>query len=138
MTAAVPAQRSTAASIALATVTAGLLAAVVNTVIALVAQAAGADPAVSLGLMPAAYIVLGLVGILIGAIGWTIIRNRAAQPSALLRWLVPAVVLVSIVPNLLLLAAGMGVAGPIALALMHVAVAAVAVPVYRRFLPLPR
>jgi hypothetical protein len=128
---------STARSIALATAVAGAGAAVVNTVISLVAQALGADPAVHLGLQPVPYILFGVVGVLVAALAWVAIGRRAERPSAVMRWLVPVVVLVSLIPNV---ASGftLGWDGAIALGLMHVAVAAVAVPVFHRFLPLPR
>lgn len=65
-----------------------------------------------------------------------IIRRRAANPAALLRRLVPVVVVLTLIPDLLVgLALGWGA---IALALMHLAVAATAVTAYRRFLPLSR
>lgn len=72
-----------------------------------------------------------------GAVGWLVVRRVVTRPSAVLRWLVPLVVVVSLVPDVLLgLALGWG--GAVALGLMHLAVAAVAVPAYRYFLPLPR
>lgn len=128
---------STTRAIATATVVASVIAIIVNAIVSLVAQALGADPAVFRGLVPGAYILFTVVGVLIGAIGWHIIRTRAARPSALLRWLVPTVVVVSLIPNVLV-GISVGWLGASALGLMHIVVAAVAVPVYRRFLPLPR
>ncbi|MFC9425706.1 hypothetical protein [Streptomyces sp. NPDC056987] len=58
------------------------------------------------------------------------------RPSRPLRVLVPLVVVVSFVPDFLLLDDG-GAAGGTALLLMHVAVVTIAVPVYRRVMPLP-
>jgi hypothetical protein len=78
-----------------------------------------------------------VAGVLVGAVGWSVIRTRAARPSALLRWLVPAVVAISLVPNVLV-GFVVGALGAAALGLMHIAVAVIAVPVYRRFMPLPR
>ncbi len=78
-----------------------------------------------------------MAGVLVGAVGWSVIRTRAARPSALLRWLVPAVVAISLVPNVLV-GFVVGVLGAAALGLMHIAIAVIAVPVYRRFMPLPR
>lgn len=128
---------STIRAIATATAVASIGAIIANAIISQAAQALGADPTIFRGLLAPAYILFTVVGVLVGAIGWNIIRNRAERPAALLRWLVPVVVLVSLIPNVL---AGfsLGWLGASALGLMHIAVAAVAVPVYRRFLPLPR
>ncbi len=89
----------TARAIASATVVAGLLSIIANTVISQLAQAAGADPVAVPGLTVPAYILFTVVGVLVGAIGWNVIRKRAARPSALLRWLVPAVVAISLFPT---------------------------------------
>lgn len=128
---------STTRSIATATVVASVIAVVANAVIAQATLAAGADPTVFGGLMPYAYGSFTPIGVLAGAIGWDVIRNRAASPSALLRWLVPTTVALSLIPNVLL-GISSGWLGAGALGLMHIAIAVVAVPVYRRFLPLPR
>ncbi|MBC8092363.1 MAG: hypothetical protein H7Y15_10575, partial [Pseudonocardia sp.] len=72
---------STTRSVLLATLVATVAAGVVNTVISLVAQAAGADPAVFLGLMPAAYLVVTFVATLVAAVVWAGIRARAARPD---------------------------------------------------------
>jgi hypothetical protein len=75
------------------------------------------------------------VGVLIGAGGWAVLRKAAKDPEALVRWLVPAVVGVSFIPDFLLWGDG-GATGVIALLLMHVAVAATAVTAYRKVMPL--
>lgn len=137
MSAATTATTSTARGVAIATVVAALGSIVVNAVISLLAQAAGADPVAVGGLQPSAYILFTVVGVLAGAIGWAVIRRRAAQPAALLRWLVPTVVAVSLIPDVLV-GFVVGWLGAAALGLMHIAVALVSVPVYHRFLPLPR
>ncbi len=134
MATAAPTSTSTGRGVALAVVTTTVVAGVVNTVISLVAQGLGADASALAGLQPALYIAFTLVGTAIGALGWVVIRKRAADPAALLRWLVPVVVVITLVPDLLVgLALGWGA---VALALMHIVVAAVAVTAYRRFLPL--
>lgn len=126
---------STGRGVALAVVATTVVAGIVNTVISLVAQALGADASAIMGLQPATYLIFTLIGSAVGALGWVIVRRRAANPAALLRWLVPVVVLVSMVPDLLV---GLSLGwGALALALMHLVVAAVAVTAYRRFLPLP-
>ena len=136
MTTATPSATSTGRGFALAVVVATVVASVINAVISLVGQALGADASVIMGLQPAVYIAFTLIGVLAGATGWVIIRKRSADPAALLRWLVPTVVVISLVPDLLVgLALGWGV---VCLALMHIAVAVTAVAAYRRFLPLPR
>lgn len=125
---------STGRGYALAVVVATVIASVINTIISLVAQGLGADASVLMGLQPALYIVFTLVGTAIGALGWVIIRKRAADPAALLRWLVPVVVAITLIPDLLV---GLSLGwGALALALMHITVATVAVTAYRRFLPL--
>lgn len=126
------------------TVAAGLLAAaavasLINAVVALTALAAGASEELP-ALHPPAYVPLTVIGTLLGAIGWAVVRRFAKQPERLLRWLVPVVVVVSFVPDLALLGSGIPASGPlavVALMVMHVVVAAVAVSIYRRVLPLP-
>ena len=53
----------------------------------------------------------------------------------MLRWLVPLVVVLSFVPDLLLLQYGLSVLLVVGLMLMHVVCAVVAVPAFRRVLP---
>ncbi|WP_343239984.1 hypothetical protein [Streptomyces sp. SID12488] len=132
------------------TVAAGLLAAAVvavlgNVVVAVLAHAAGAsddfDP-----LHLSAYAPLTVFGVVLGAMGWAVVRRVAKNPAGLLRWLVPVPVPVpvSFVPDLSLLGGGTPGSGPLAVAalmvmvmVMHVVVAAVAVAACRRVLPLP-
>ena len=121
-------------------VAAALTAVVVNVVIAVLALAAGASEDFE-PLQPAAYVFFTVVGVLAGAAGWAAVRRWARHPAAILRWLVPVVVAVSLLPDLALLvtdmqpnATGIGVA---ALMLMHAATATVAVPIFTRALPLP-
>lgn len=136
MATATPSTTSTGRGFAFAAVTATVVAGVINTVISLIAQALGADASVLMGLQPGLYIVFTLVGVIAGAAGWVIIRARSADPAALLRRLVPTVVAVSLIPDLLL---GLSLGwGALALALMHLSVAATAVAAYHRFLPLSR
>ncbi|MER5219762.1 DUF6069 family protein [Streptomyces flaveus] len=117
----------------------GVLAAIMvgslaDAVLALLALAVGA-PDDFQPLMPGSYIFLTTVGVVAGAIGWAIIRKVSKDPEALMRWLVPTVVVVSFVPDFLLFGEG-GVAGVVALLLMHVVVAVVAVFAYRKVMPL--
>jgi hypothetical protein len=121
----------------------GVLAAIVlasaaNTAVSFAAQALGASPAVIQGLTPQAYVFLTAVGVIVAAVAWALIRSKAARPNAVLRKLVPIVVAVSLVPDLLLFGIpGASPVGVVALMLMHVVVAAVAVPIFQKVLPLP-
>jgi Family of unknown function (DUF6069) len=114
---------------------AALIAVGVNALIALSARAAGV-PGNFQPLNPPSYTLLTVLGVLLGTLGWAITRAVSKNPRKLLSWLVPVVVLASCIPDLSLLEQG-GAAGVLAAALMHVAPAAIAVPVYRRLLPLP-
>jgi hypothetical protein len=79
------------------------------------------------------------LGVLAGAVGWQIVRRRATRPAAVLRWLVPAVVALSLIPDIAVGAGsspGVSWGAVSALMLMHLTVAATAVVVYRRFMPL--
>ncbi len=113
--------------------------AVVNSVIAAIARGPlDASPEFQ-PLTAPVFLMWTVVGTVVGALGWRLITRRSARPARLLRWLVPTVVVVSLVPDLLLLAAdsmpGTSVPAVLALMAMHVATAAVAVPAYQRFLP---
>lgn len=123
-------------------VTAGLLLAFVaaglaDTVVSLLARAAGASTGFD-ALNPSSYLPLTAIGLILGAAGWAVVRRAAANPAAVLRPLVPAVVVVSFVPDLLLLGSPGGtVLAVAALMVMHVVVATAGVLAYRRVLPLP-
>ncbi|MBK3574628.1 hypothetical protein JHN63_12555 [Streptomyces sp. MBT65] len=122
----------------------GILAAAVvavlgNAVVAVLAHAAGAsedfDP-----LHLSVYAPLTVFGVVLGAIGWAVVRRAAKNPAGLLRWLVSVLVVVSFAPDLSLLGGGTPGSGSLAVAAlmaMHVVVAAVVVAAYRRVLPLP-
>ena len=114
-----------------------IAASVVNLAISLIAQAAGADTADYQGLTPGAYISLTFLGAVAGVLVWIAVRAKADRPSLVLGRLVPAVVLVSLLADIAV-GVGVGWTGAIALGLMHVGVAAIAVPVFHRALPLPR
>lgn len=116
-----------------------VVATALNSVVAVTARAAGAsDDFQQLHL--SAYAPLTVFGVLAGAAAWAIVRARSARPAGLLRTLVPVVVLVSLVPDVLLGVSdsepGTSWGAVVALMVMHVVVAAVAVPAFRRFLPL--
>ncbi|MFF5138174.1 DUF6069 family protein [Streptomyces sp. NPDC013157] len=134
-----PAQRPSALTVVGGLLAAAAAASLGNAVVALVAHAGGASHDFA-PLTPSAYVPLTVIGVLLGAVGWAIIRRAAKNPTGLLRWLAPVVVVVSFIPDLALLGGGMAGSGPlaiVALMVMHVVVGAVAVFGYRRVLPLP-
>ncbi|MGK3206388.1 DUF6069 family protein [Amycolatopsis sp. MEPSY49] len=93
-------------------------AAAVNTVIALAASALD-DGGIGMGLNPAAYLPATVLGLLAGAAGWGLIARRNPK---VLRVLVPLVLVLTWIPDLLLLTAGATVANVVGLMLMHLAV----------------
>ena len=117
----------------------GVLAAIVvasaaDALLALLASAAGAPDDFE-PLKASSYIFLTAVGVVAGAVGWAVVRRVSKDPRALVRWLVPTLVVVSFVPDFLLFGAG-GATGVGALLLMHVVVATAAVFTYRKVMPL--
>ena len=80
-----------------------------------------------------------VAGVVIGAIGWHLIVAHHHQAAALLRWLTPTVLAVSLIPDVALLISdsepGITVGRVVALMLMHLAIGAVSVPVFRTFIP---
>jgi hypothetical protein len=134
-------RRPVAVSLVLAVVSASVVAALLCLLVAAGAHAAGASSAM-LALTPAIFVPFIVVGVLAGAIGWSIIRARSRRPAAVLRRLVPVVLLVSLVPDVLVGVSrampGTSWTGVIGLMTMHVVVAACAVLAYRIFLPVTR
>ena len=116
-------------------------AVVVNAAIATTARALGASPEFQ-PLTPAAYIPLTIIGFLLGTAGWALIRAKTNNPARVLRVVVPVVLLLSFIPDLGLLLSGSrpGTSGGAvaALTLMHLVVAATALPALTRALPLQR
>ena len=114
-------------------------AAVVNAVIAAIARGPlDASPDFQ-PLTAPVFLMWTVIGVVVGALAWRLIARRSARPASLLRRLVPTVVVVSLIPDVLLLVAdsmpGTSVTAVVALMVMHVATAAVAVPTFQRFLP---
>ncbi|THG30193.1 hypothetical protein E6C64_11670 [Naasia lichenicola] len=109
-----------------------------NAIIATSAVAAGADARFGPLTVPA-YVTFTLAGLAAAYAGWRIVRARAAHPDRVLRVLVPLLAVLSFVPDGILLATGfIPGSSPIAvagLALMHLVVVAVAVPVFRAVAP---
>ena len=112
---------------------------VINSLIAWAGRGLFDVPAAFQQLALPVYGMLTVIGALVGAIGWHLIATRSRRATRLLNWLVPTVLVLSLVPDVLLLASksqpGTTTAGVIALMLMHFGVAAAAVPAYRRFIP---
>lgn len=121
-------------AVALTVLVAAVGAVIAVVVVALIAQALGA-PANFRQLQPATYIPLVIIGVLAGAVGWEVTARRARDPRRTLARLVPAVLLLSFIPDVLLGVSGSAWSGVAALMVMHLAVAAVALPVYARLLP---
>ena len=134
------APRTSALLIAGGIAAAAVASIVVNAIIAVVAHALGASdefPPLQFG----AYAFFTVLGVLAGAAGWAAVRRFSRRPAAVLRWLVPAVVAVSLIPDLGLLVSdaqpGTSVLAVVALMAMLLAIAAIAAPIYRRVMPLP-
>ena len=112
---------------------------VINSVIALLAKAVFDIPDEFQPLTLPVYGFLTVVGAIIGAVVWHLIVARSRNASGVLRVLVPAVVVLSLIPDVMLLVSesqpGTTTAGVLALMLMHVGTAVAAVPAYRRFIP---
>ena len=117
---------------------AAVIASLVNVVIAAIGHAAGASHQF-MPLNVPSFVSFTVLGILIGAAGWAIVRRRATRPRALLRRLVPIVLGISFIPDLAMLFSSYlphsNAAGVVSLLAMHVVVAAVAVTAYTRALP---
>ena|SRR5438552_8820619 len=106
---------------------AAVAALAVNTAIALAASALD-HGGLGVGLAPAAYLPMTLAGLLAGAFGWRLIARRA--PHAL-RVVVPAVLVLTWVPDLVLLTTGATAANVVGLMLMHLAVTTAVVTAMR-------
>lgn len=127
---------STLRAVALSVGAAFVVSGVIDTGVALAARALGADPRAVGGLNTPAYLLFALIGLLVAAIVWSLVRARAAHPQAVMRVLVPVVVALSLVPDVLVGVAGLGWVGAVALMVMHLVVAVCGVVAFRRFLPL--
>lgn len=106
---------------------AALAALAVNTGIALLASLLDAG-GLGIGLSPVAYLPATVAGVLVGTVGWTLIARRAPQA---LRVVVPSVLVLTWVPDLLLLTAGATAANVAGLMLMHLVVTSAVVTAMR-------
>jgi hypothetical protein len=128
--------RTSTGQVVLGVVAAIVLASIGNAAVSFVAQALGADPQAVEGLKPQGYVVLTAVGVVIAAFAWASIRKRAEDPARTLGKLVPIVVVLSLFADVpVFFLPGASIVGVVALMVMHVVVAAVAVPIFRRVLP---
>lgn len=118
-----------------------IVAGLATSVVALIATAIGAAPGFP-PLMPAVYLPFVAIGIVAAVVGWRIVRARAAHPAAVLRVLVPVVLIASFVPDAILIITrfipGTTLLGGLSLSAMHLIVAAVAVPLAQRIAPVAR
>ena len=122
--------------VAIGVLAAAVVSIAVNTGVALGTLAL--DPnGTRMGLDLVAYAPLTVIGVLAGTIGWAAIRRYAARARQTLRLVVPAVVVLSFIPDLGLLISGMADgANVVGLLVMHLVVAAVTVAAVSRTLPL--
>jgi hypothetical protein len=124
-----------------------LLAGLVATVVALVGNTVVAQGALAAGasqkfqpLTVGAYGFFTVVGVVAGLVGWMLVR-RTANAAATLRWLVPTVLVVSLVPDVMVGfsdRAGVSWGAVAALMMMHLVVTVAAVATFSRLLPVAR
>ncbi|MGW6442220.1 DUF6069 family protein [Lentzea sp. NPDC055074] len=126
----------TAAEVVVGLLGAAVISIVVNALIALVAGKFIPDGTERMGLAVAEYAPATVIGIALGTLGWYLVRRFAGDPRRVLRVLVPAVVVVSWIPDLGILAGGASLVNSLALIAMHTVVAAATVPVLSRVMPL--
>ena len=133
------ADRTKTSTVLVAGVVAIVAALVGNTVVAQVALAAGASEAFQ-PLTVGAYGFFTVIGVVAGLVGWLLVR-RTANAAATLRWLIPTVLVLSLVPDVLLGfsdRAGVSWGAVVALMVMHVVVTVAAVTTFSRLLPVSR
>ena len=121
-------------------VVAGVIAAVTNVVvISGIARGALGARDDFVPLTPGPVVMWSILGAIIGAVGWRLIVNSSGRSGALLTTLVPTVLVLSLIPDVALLAtdstAGQNTAGVVALMVMHVVTAVIAVTAYRKAMP---
>ncbi|WP_368497173.1 DUF6069 family protein [Herbiconiux sp. A18JL235] len=112
---------------------AALVAVALNAAIAWVGVTLGAPAGYGPLSLPAQAI-FTVIGVAVGWIGWRLVTTRARHPRRVLRILVPVVTALTLVPDLLLLAApvipGTNAAAVVSLMCMHLVVVACAIPAY--------
>ena len=114
---------------------AGVIAAVTNVVISVIARGPFGASDDFVPLTPGPIVMWTMLGAIVGAVGWRLVVNTSARSRALLNTLVPTVLALSLIPDVALLATdsvpGQTTAGVVALMVMHVVTAAIAVTAYR-------
>jgi hypothetical protein len=118
---------------------AGVIAAVTNVAISVIARGPLGASDDFVPLTPGPIVMWTILGSIIGAAGWRLIVNRSARSRALLQTLVPTVLVLSLIPDVALLATdstpGQTTGGVVALMVMHVVTAVIAVTAYRQTMP---
>ncbi|MGW4134539.1 DUF6069 family protein [Amycolatopsis japonica] len=114
--------------VALRIVSTAVSALIGNTIIALATSALD-DTTVRVGLNPGEYLPATAAGFLIGCLGWTMLARFV--PRAM-RVVVPVTLVLSWIPDLLLLNVGASIVNVVGLMLMHLVVAAAVVAACRR------
>jgi len=112
---------------------AAALATALNAAVAAIAVVGGVSSGYGPLTMPA-YLSMTVLGIAAGWAGWQLIRRRARNPRRTLGIVVPLVLVASFLPDVMLAVfrfiPGTTLPAVLALSVMHVIVAAVAVPAY--------
>ncbi|MFE5563866.1 DUF6069 family protein [Amycolatopsis japonica] len=106
-----------------------MLAALIGNTIIAFATSALDDTSTTVGLDLGEYLPATAVGFLIGALGWTMLARFAPRT---LRVVVPVVLVLSWIPDLLLLNDGASIVNVVGLMLMHLVVTAAVVAAFRR------
>ncbi|MFD8810687.1 DUF6069 family protein [Streptomyces sp. NPDC059627] len=127
--------------VALVTAVAIVLSVIVELVVAAFAHAAGSSsdfaPLTAAGLIPPT-----VLGLLIASVTWHLVRARAKNPQAVMRRMVPTVVLLSLVPDVQLgiskREAHTTWAEVLVLMVLHLLVSAIGVYLFHRTMPLNR
>lgn len=118
---------------------AGVIAAVTNVAISVIARGPLGASDDFVPLTPGPIVMWTILGSIIGAAGWRLIVNRSARSRALLQTLVPTVLVLSLIPDVALLATdstpGQTTGGVVALMVMHVVTAVIAVTAFRQTMP---
>ena len=118
---------------------AGVVAAVTNVVISVIARGPLGARDDFVPLTPGPVVMWTMVGAVIGAVGRRFVVTRSAHSRAVLSALVPSVQVLSFVPDLALLATdsvpGQTTTGVVALMAMHVITAMIVVTAYRTVMP---
>ncbi|MTD53082.1 DUF6069 family protein [Amycolatopsis pithecellobii] len=122
---------TSARTIALRLGVAAMIALVANAAIAL-ATSQFDDGGIGAGLAPTEYLPLTLIGIVLGAVGWTLLARYA--PRAL-RVVVPVALVLTWIPDVLLLNTGATPGNVIGLMAMHVVVTIAVVAAFRGHRP---